>query len=109
MSEENIESNSIVFRHYLIESKVPSMSGVYIFWFGKRVIYVGQAINLKQRLLKHWGDSHNNELAFYLRHKAKNLKVTYVIIEGQELFSHEQCYIDKYNPECNKINARRKV
>jgi excinuclease UvrABC nuclease subunit len=107
--EGNIESKPIDFKHYIIESKVPSNSGVYIFWFGRRVIYVGQAHDLKQRLLKHWSDTHNNDLAFYIRYKAKILKVTYVIIENQKLFSHEQCYIDKYHPECNKINARKRL
>jgi excinuclease UvrABC nuclease subunit len=96
------------FRRSSIESRVPETSGIYFFWSRKFCIYVGQATNLRERLMSHWSNSHNDDLNKWLRCPANTLCINFEIENKKKLFEVEQLFIDRYQPHLNKINARSK-
>jgi hypothetical protein len=67
---------------------VPNKSGVYFIWEGPLVAYVGQSINLAQRLLNH-------------PQLQPDDKISYLLIDRSELFYHEAFYIGLCRPSRN--------
>jgi len=90
-----------------IEYEVPESAGVYIFWSKNFCVYVGQADNLRKRLLTHWSKSHNANLNIWLQSLGPRLCIGYELV-SKDLTGVEQMYIDRYQPHLNKINARSK-
>jgi len=64
---------------------VPKKSGIYFIWEGAVVAYVGQSINLAQRLKKH-------------SHLHPDDKISYLCIDRSKLFYHEAFYIGICRP-----------
>jgi len=89
-----------------VTSKVPMSPGVYIIrvqlkdesW---RFIYVGQAKNLRSRLLEHLREDEPNDC---LRNNVQKyiVSVCWIVIERQENRDYEEAAkIERLNPECN--------
>lgn len=98
-------ANSYSFRKETIDVYIPESPGIYIFWSGLFCVYVGQAKNLKDRLLTHWRKSHNDEVNIWINALGSNLSVTFEVV-SKDLFKAEQLCINRFNPHLNKINAR---
>ena len=106
MNRDNCKRvGSIAFRRDNLETLIPNKPGVYIFWSGRYCIYVGQATDLRGRLLTHWRKSHNDGINTWIRALGADLCVTHEVVKGS-LSDCEQSYINRYRPHLNKINAR---
>lgn len=101
-------NNAFPFRRSSIETRVPEVSGIYFFWSRKFCVYVGQATNLRERLMSHWLKSHNDDLNRWLKCPANTLCINFEIQSKKNLFEIEQMFINRYQPHLNKINARSK-
>jgi excinuclease UvrABC nuclease subunit len=100
-------SNSFSFRRDNIEILAPEESGIYILWSDLYCLYVGQAQDLRQRLLSHWKKSHNDDVNLWI--KALGAKLCFSIelnARNVDLSSLEQEFINRFKPHLNKINAR---
>lgn len=92
-----------------VKNNVPEKAGIYLLWVkltnGKwRCFYVGQADNLKTRLLQHLSDNEKNECI-----KTKVSKYTcgfeFALVGKQtDRDGIEKYLYDYYKPECNKIS-----
>jgi len=100
-------SSYIEYNKLSVSVNTPNSAGVYIIrvmltngdW---QRIYVGQAKNLRERLLDHLQDSEPNKC---LRDHVKQYKLYYAWIEisrQDDRNREEAAKINKYNPECNK-------
>ena len=80
---------------------LPKNPGIYIFWNKNRIIYIGKAINLKNRL--------NSYLQINLNLKTRNMvnfsqSVSYIKVENElEALLLEAYLIKKYQPKYNII------
>ena len=88
---------------------VPQMAGIYLLWnkheSGKwRCFYVGQAVNLKQRLLKHLtADEKNEDIKWNLKNNSCGFE--YAVVDKQNDRDGIEKYLyDFYNPECNDFS-----
>lgn len=92
-----------------VKSDGTESAGVYLLWIKLkndkwRCFYVGQAINIKQRLLDHLSDYEENECI------KKNVSefvcgFEYVAISKQDDRSGAEKYLyDHYKPECNNVD-----
>lgn len=79
---EIIEQNKTMWK-----CKAPEKEGVYFFFQGNAIVYIGQSKNIKQRLYGH-GDAHNHDAVSW--------------VEGHEAFCAEDALIGFYNPENNR-------
>ena len=59
-----------------ILSTAQNVLGVYIFHHNHNFIYVGQSIRVKDRLVRHYNESHNEELAIWIKALDGNIKFT---------------------------------
>ena len=88
-----------------VKSKVASMAGVYRLSARDdageyRVFYVGQANDLRARLLQHLGDGEPNECIRTERKKPCKFRIVYV--ERQEGMDQvESETIQEFSPRCN--------
>ena len=99
--------NGFVFSRSNIETNAPNQAGIYIFWSGKFCVYVGQARDLRARLLTHWKRSHNDDLHIWIKALGSRLCISYEVVNS-DLGRAEQSRINRYQPHLNKINARAK-
>jgi excinuclease UvrABC nuclease subunit len=99
--------DGIPFRRSSIETVIPAESGIYMFWSKKFCLYVGKADNLRERLISHWGKSHNPDLRLWIKAHGADLCITFKTID-ENLQNAEQELIDRLSPHLNKINARAK-
>ena len=100
--------HSFPFRKDNIEYNVPTDSGIYIFWSGLLCLYVGQALNLQDRLFTHWRKSHSDDVNLWITALGSKLCLSYELVGKKRLSTTEQLYIDRFKPHLNKINARVK-
>ena len=101
--------NSFSFRRDNIEILVPESSGIYIFWSDLYCVYVGQAKDLRYRLLTHWKKSHNDDMNIWVNALGMKLCVSYELKgQNKDLSVLEQEFINRFKPHLNKINARAK-
>lgn len=92
-----------------IKRNVDEKAGVYLFWVKLknekwRCFYVGQANNLKTRLMQHLSDSEANEcITTNVSKYVCGYEYTFV---GRQIDRDgiEKYLYDYYNPECNKIS-----
>jgi excinuclease UvrABC nuclease subunit len=96
---------AVNFSRSQIEFSIPTSPGIYIFWSGRLCLYVGKATNLRQRLISHWRESHNDDLNVWIRCLGSKLCVSLVPISG-DLQTAEQALIDRHRPHLNRINAK---
>lgn len=75
---------------------IPAASGVYRFFTGKDIIYIGSAINLKSRV-----NFTHQKLLRIIKDKVPNVMVSYILTEYY--FSMERFLINKHKPFYNKI------
>ena len=92
-----------------VKRYVPAEAGVYLLWVklknGKwRCFYVGQASDLKDRLLDHLSDDEENECV-------KNNVTNYTcgfeyakVSKQSDRDGIEKFLYDHYKPECNKVD-----
>ena len=104
---ECARKDAIHFKRSDIEFNIPSESGIYFFWSKKFCVYIGQAVNLRERLLTHWSKSHNEDLNIWIRAIGINLCINYELV-SRDLSNAEQTFIDRYQPHLNRINARQR-
>jgi len=92
-----------------VKNNVPEKEGIYLLWVklknGKwKCFYVGQADNLKTRLLEHLSDKEKNECI-----KTNVSKYTcgyeFALVSKQaDRDGIEKYLYEYYSPECNKIS-----
>jgi excinuclease UvrABC nuclease subunit len=92
-----IES-AFVFSRSNIELNAPTKAGIYTFWSGKYCVYVGQAKNIRERLLTHWKSSHNKELSIWISARGSQLCISTQTVSG-DLSKAEQSQINRYKPQ----------
>lgn len=82
-------------------------SGIYAFIHNDKVIYVGQSVNIQQRLRQHRQATKNthNRLYNYLRQYESQITFLVLPVEFEELDAKEEYYINKYKPFLNKIGV----
>lgn len=92
-----------------VKINAPEKAGIYLLWVELndskwKCFYVGQAGNLKKRLLEHLSDSEENEC---IKNKVKKYSCGYefaVIGKQADRDGIEKYLYEKYKPECNKIS-----
>lgn len=80
--------------------------GVYGIWFRRRCIYIGEAYAqpITVRLAQHWKQSHNSELADWVKAKGSQLRVTYVVVSGaHNIHELERSSIRRFQPVTNRV------
>lgn len=88
--------------------KIPESSGVYEYFVrlkkgGRKIIYVGEADNLRERAVQHLSEKEPNKCI------KKNLKdykwdFRYALLSPKaDRQDAEQALYDKYKPECNNV------
>lgn len=88
--------------------KVPDLKGVYEYFVrlkkdGRRIIYVGEADDLRKRSQEHLGKDENNKC---LKKNLTKYKwdFRYAILSSKaDRQDAEQGIYDKYKPECNQV------
>lgn len=89
-------------------NKVPESAGVYEYFTrlkdgGRKIVYVGEADNLKERSVKHLAETEPNECFKEKLEKIKwDFRYALLSLEADRQDA-EQALYDKYKPECNKI------
>lgn len=63
-----------------ILSVMPKTLGVYIFYYKRTFVYVGQSESIRDRLRSHYNESHNEGLAVWLE-----------ALDGDVQFTHIKC------------------
>lgn len=99
--------SQLAFTRSNIECIPADAKGVYAIWFRKRCIYVGLASqqSIARRLRQHWEQSHNEDLALWIRAKGSALTFNYQSLDDPvdiQTFEHE-C-IRRFQPVANKTN-----
>ena len=92
------------------------VSGIYALIYDNQVIYVGQSINVRRRLLSHHGfknkikqyqdatnDGGKQKLEFYkfLQEHEKDISFLVLVADREQLNELEEQYITKYQPKYN--------
>lgn len=83
------------------QTQIPHLPGVYQYWKGDEILYIGKAKDLKNRLNSYFQDSKQ------LSYKTKRMvftadKITFTIVETeQDAFLLENTLIKKYQPRFN--------
>jgi len=87
--------------------KIPADAfGVYGIWFRNRCIYIGEAYAQPSaiRLAQHWRESHNPELADWVKAKGSELRVTYLATVGKRgIHELERLCIRRFQPMTNRV------
>lgn len=86
---------------------IPKTAGVYMITVENRVVYVGQAIDLKTRIQQHFLDSETNS---NLRNVIRHYQVSVMFAEVEhvsELNRIESALYYQYRPQCNQIAPPR--
>ena len=92
-----------------INASVPQKAGIYLFWVklvngNWKCFYVGQADNLKTRLLQHLADSEKNE-CIKTNVQKHICGYEYCLVGTQASRDGIEKYLyETYSPECNKIS-----
>ena len=98
--------NPLCFRKADFDKIPEGAFGVYGIWFGKRCIYIGEAYAqpIALRLAQHWRESHNSELADWIRAKGSELRVAYVVSVGKHgIHDLEKLCIRQFQPMANRV------
>ena len=90
------------FTHVNISKSSP-MPGLYSFWYNRKCIYVGIAEkqSIRERLLQHWNNCHNEGLRRWIRAKGSTLSFCYVEIPVRQLRKAERYHIHRLQPLTN--------
>lgn len=104
-------ARSVIRWSYPTISRIPkSIVGVYAFWCrdNGKCIYVGKAKDrpLRDRLLEHWRDSHNEVLKLWIQAFGNTLDVCYTSAEKNKIDTFERRLIKAWKPEANKQHNR---
>jgi predicted GIY-YIG superfamily endonuclease len=79
---------------------LPKIPGVYVLYRDNKVVYVGQSVNIRQRLKNHFAGSHSKHISNCTKSKIKiKYRVNFRIGAWAML---EQRLIAKLKPEWNK-------
>lgn len=70
-----------------------ALCGVYFLWDGDEIVYIGQSINVTQRLHGHFKS---------MGGKRRFCHYTFVPVDQEMLGITEYAYISKYKPKLNK-------
>ena len=98
--------NQLRFRKADFDKIPPDAFGVYGIWFRNRCIYIGEAYAqpIAIRLAQHWRESHNPELADWVKAKGAELRVTYIAAVGNHgIHDLERLCIQRFQPMANRV------
>lgn len=92
-----------VFTRPGVDLHAPPRSGVYAIFQGARALYVGQAVNLRDRLRDHLNERDNLLLGLMLRSGGARFTVVEVPVSMLDLT--ERRWIAEFLPICNRRAA----
>lgn len=79
--------------------------GVYVFHFKHIFVYVGKAdqygSGIRERLMKHYGESHNRELSLWIAALDGEIRFTLVLCDGPKVSDLERSLIHHLQPRTN--------
>ncbi len=109
MSTKEIKWNSFQKLNEASAKSAPTSPGIYLLWVelknGKwRCFYVGQAGNLRKRLLEHLSDEEENEC---IKNNVSKYSCgfEYAVVQSESDRDGIEKYLyDHFKPECNKIS-----
>ncbi|MBA7573431.1 hypothetical protein ES708_15228 [subsurface metagenome] len=95
-------SHLYIYRRSMVEAHVPTKRGIYCLESPRQVFYVGQAENLRRRLLEHLGmdGGRSRSLNFWLKSGFTFFRFLRFRPDG-DLIKAERKQIIKYRPACN--------
>ena len=82
-------------------------SGIYVFWFNGQCIYVGKAAQqtLKERLLQHYRNCHNDNLRLWIEVYGCQLQFCFFQLSTNRRIDFlEKKFIYRLQPIANKTN-----
>jgi excisionase family DNA binding protein len=79
------------------EAITPAQAGIYFFWKGSKIAYVGQSVNIQRRILEHRRNKH-----------MKGLKVSFLLFPEDQLLFAESFYIGICQPKLNAMNPHER-
>ncbi|MBU6414928.1 GIY-YIG nuclease family protein, partial [Patescibacteria group bacterium] len=85
----------------LVKPFLPGSPGVYLFWSGKKPLYIGKAGNLKKRLAHYWLKNAGQKTNLLL-HEATRLEIQKTNSEIEALIL-EANLIKQYQPKYNVL------
>lgn len=80
---------------------LPTKPAIYAFWFKHRCLYVGQARNVRARLIHHWHHSHNVSFRQWVEAYRQSLAFEYAPCARDVLTEEELRTIRVLRPETN--------
>lgn len=79
--------------------------GVYVLYFKHTFIYVGKAAyygsGMRERLTKHYGESHNEELSLWIAALDGKIRFTLIPCDGPQISDLEKSLIHYLQPKTN--------
>lgn len=83
---------------------VPSnITGVYVLYHKRSFVYVGQSKGrLKERMIKHYSESHNKKLAVWIEALDGDVEFTYITCQTTEVDDFEKSLICYLQPITNE-------
>lgn len=76
----------------------PPQSGIYFFWKGSKVAYVGQSVNIERRIMEHRRSEH-----------MKGMKVSFLLFPEEQLMFAESFYIGICQPKLNAMKPHERA
>ena len=87
------------------EIEIPKVSGIYfIFGSNDELLYIGQTVNLNQRLYDHFTGQTNTKNAFSLFEN-----FSFILIDEEKLLQTEKELISRYNPPYCQEQGRKPI
>ena len=80
-------------------SEIPSLPGVYYFYEGKKLLYVGKSINLKRRIRYHQLNTYNSQLIDTIFNRID--KIEFKILNENNIHQYEINEIRRLKPIFN--------
>lgn len=69
---------------FRFHATVAAVQGLYAFWLGGKCLYVGESVNLKNRLYQHRMQEHNTKLERYFNIYPRDIKASYVVLGDRQ-------------------------
>lgn len=90
-------TNGFAFNRASIVANAPEASGVYALFNQGIWVYIGEAQNIKERLLQHLTNSHNQDVT-----RANPQWFAYELVSAVYRVARQDLLIGKLCPTCNK-------
>lgn len=89
---------------FRFHATVAAAQGLYAFWLNGKCLYVGESLNLSNRLYQHRMREHNRKLQRYFDVYPKDIQASYVVLDdrsNQDRFALEREAILRLRPTAN--------